>query len=136
MPFCRTLSSSQDRTTQIHNENFYSNFITILFGVFSTVICTKPESAVNIVLCAIALHNFLRSRVPERYIPTGALDMENSNGVVNEGSWRHDIATIPFANVPNSRKGRQPRKAEEMRDQLCNYLNGPGQVPWQWNVLI
>ena len=117
------------------SENVFG-ILTSRFGVFSTVICTKPESAVNIVLCAIALHNFLRSRVPERYIPTGALDMENSNGVVNEGSWRHDVATIPFANVPNSRKRRQPRKAEEMRDQLCNYLNGPGQVPWQWNVLI
>ena len=106
------------------------------FRVFSTVMCVKPESAVKIVLCAIALHNFLRSRVPERYIPTGALDKENTNGVVTEGSWRHDIATVPFASVPNSRKGRQPRKAEEMRDQLCNYINGPGQVPWQWNVLI
>ena len=106
------------------------------FRVFSTVMCVKPESAVKIVLCAIALHNFLRSRVPERYIPTGALDKENSNGMVTEGSWRHDIATLPFISVPNSRKGRQPRKAEEIRDQLCNYLNGPGQVPWQWNVLI
>ena len=98
--------------------------------------CAKPESAVKIVLRAITLHNFLRSRVPERYIPTGALDMENSNSVVTEGSWRHDITTIPFSGVPNSRKGRQPRKAEEMRDQLCDYLIGPGQVPWQWNVLI
>lgn len=106
------------------------------FRVFSTVMCAKPESAIKIVLCAITLHNFLRSRVPERYIPTGALDTEHSNGVVTEGSWRREIATTPFASVPNSRKGRQPRKAEEMREQLCDYLNGPGQVPWQWNVLI
>ena len=82
------------------------------FRVFSTVMCVKPVSAVKIVLRAIALHNFLRSRVPERYIPTGALDKENSNGVVTEGSWRHDIATVLFASVPNSRKGRQPREAE------------------------
>lgn len=106
------------------------------FRVFSTVMCTNPESAIKIVLCAITLHNFLRSRVPERYTPTGALDMENSNGVVTEGSWRRDISTTPFASVLNSRKGRQPRKAEGMREQLCDYLNGPGQVPWQWNVLI
>ena len=87
------------------------------FRVFSTVMCAKPESAVKIALRAITLHNFLRSRVPERYIPTGALDMENSSDVVTEGSWRRDIATTPFASVPNSRKGRQPRKAEEIREQ-------------------
>ena len=98
--------------------------------------CAKPESAIKIVLCAITLHNGLRSRVPERHIPTGALDMEHSNGVITEGSLSREIATTPFASVPNSRKGRQPRKAEEMREQLCDYLNGPGQVPWQWNVLI
>ena len=56
------------------------------FRVFSTVMCVKPESAVKIVLCTIALHNFLRSIVPGRYFPTGALDKENSNGVVTEGS--------------------------------------------------
>jgi len=35
------------------------------FRVFSTVMCVKPEGAVKIVLCAIALHNFVRSRVQE-----------------------------------------------------------------------
>ena len=78
--------------------------------------CAKPESAIKIALCVITLHNFLKSRVREGYIPTGALDMENSNGVVT--------LLVAFASVPNSRKGRQPRKAEDMRKQLCDYLNG------------
>ena len=76
------------------------------FRVFLTSLCVKPDSATKIVLAAIALHNFLRSKAPGRYIP------------------------------PNSHKGRQPRKAEEFRDLLCNYFNGQGQIPWQWNILV
>lgn len=56
------------------------------FRVFSTVMCAEPGSAIKIVPFPITLRNFLRSIVPERYISIGALDMENSHGVVTEGS--------------------------------------------------
>lgn len=107
------------------------------FRVFSSVLCVKPESAMKIVLASVALHNFLRSKVPGRYLPPGCIDNENHcNGSVEDGAWRHEIQTNPFTALPNSRKGRQPQKAEDIRDMLCQYMNGPGQVPWQWNVLI
>ena len=106
------------------------------FRVFLTSLCVKPDSATKIVLAAIALHNFLRSKAPCRYIPPGSLDSEDHNGMLNEGTWRQEVVQNPFLDFPNSRKGRQPRKAEEFRDLLCNYFNGPGQIPWQWNILV
>ena len=97
--------------------------------------CKARECYQNCPLCNNSTQ-LPKIKVPERYISTEALDIKNSNGVVTEGSWRRDIATIPFASVPNSQKGKQPRKAEETREQLCDYLNGPGQVSWQWIVVI
>ena len=119
------------------SENVFGIFAS-RFRVFTSAMCVKPESAVKIALSAIALHNFLRVRAPGRYmyIPTESVDRESSSGVITEGAWRCEITDSSFACVPNSRKGRQPRKAEQMRDQLCQYFTGPGQVPWQWNVII
>lgn len=71
------------------------------FGVFLIVICIKLESVVNIVFCVIVLYNFLRLRVLESYIFIGVFDMENFNGVVNEGFWRYDVVIILFVNVLN-----------------------------------
>ena len=106
------------------------------FRVFSTTLCVKPESAVKIVLTTIALHNYLRSRAEGRYIPPDSIDREDCSGIVNEGSWRHEVSGGQVTSIPNSRKGRQPQRAEEVREQLCLYFNGPGQIPWQWNVLL
>lgn len=106
------------------------------FRVFYSTLCVHPDSAIKIALSTITLHNFLRSKSPGRYIPQGSLDTEDSDGSVKEGTWRREIQNNPFTPFPNSRKGRQPRRAEAIRDQLCQYLNGPGQVPWQWKCLL
>lgn len=106
------------------------------FRIFMSTLCVKPENAVTIVMAALALHNFLRSKVPGRYTPPGTVDSEAVNGNVEEGSWRCEIQDTPFLAIPNSRKGRQARKAEDVKDQLCRYVNGPGQVPWQWRLLL
>ena len=105
------------------------------FRVFLTTLCVNPEGAIKIVLASLALHNYLRSRVPSRYTPLGAMDIER-NGKVEEGSWRQEVKGCQFEGLPNYRKGRQSLKAEDMRKLLCDYVNGPGQIPWQWNVLL
>lgn len=106
------------------------------FRVFLTTLCVKPDSAVKIVLAAMALHNYLRSKIPSRYTPPGTIDAELANGELEEGAWRHECQDTPFKDLPNYRKGRQTMKAENVRDVLCEYVNGPGQVPWQWKVLL
>ena len=44
---------------------------TIKRRVFLSTLCVKPENAVDIVLAALAMHNFLRSNVPGRYTTPG-----------------------------------------------------------------
>jgi hypothetical protein len=41
------------------------------FRVYSTVLSIKPDNAVKVILATLALHNFLRAKVPNRYIPKG-----------------------------------------------------------------
>ena len=105
------------------------------FRVFLTTMCISPESAVDTVLAALVLHNLLRSRVPNRYTPPGIIDVDH-DGRVDEGLWRQEVKASPFEYLPNFKKGRQCDKAEDVRDTLCQYVNGPGQIPWQWNVLV
>ena len=105
------------------------------FRVFLSILCVKPDSAVDIVMAALALHNYLRSNVPGRYTSSGTIDTEDDNGMV-EGTWRNEINQNPFPLLPNFKKGKQTQRAEGVRDQLRRYVNGPGQVPWQWKVLL
>lgn len=106
------------------------------FRVFDTTLSVKLETAVQIVLTTASLHNYLRSKVQGRYNPADSVDREDHNGFVNDGSWRQEFSGGHFDSIPKWRKGREPQRAEEIRDNLCLYFNGPGQVPWQWKVLV
>jgi hypothetical protein len=102
--------------------------------VYHTTLNLKPASATSVVHATLVLHNFLVTKCPTTYIPTGTLDFQTGDGDVVEGSWRQEAPgnveniTIPGCN--------HPRSATEMRDCLSQYVNGPGQVPWQWKVLL
>ena len=106
------------------------------FRMYSTVLSIKPDNTVKVVLATLALHNFLRVKVSNRYIPKGSVDNEDQLGRTRDGSWRTDDVASSLVVFPNSRKGRPAVKAEEMREILCEHFNGQGQVPWQWNTLI
>lgn len=117
------------------SENVFG-IISNRFRVYSTVLSVKPDNAVKVILATLALHNFLRAQVPTRYIPKGSLDNEVQPGVMIDGDWRKDNVANNLEAFPNSRKGRPTVKAEEVRETLCEHLNGPGHVPWQWNILV
>lgn len=97
------------------------------FRVFHTTLSVKPENAISIVHASLVLHNFLIHKCPTVY--TGSLDSENDEGDVTAGEWREMGAnnfqniTIPGIN--------HTRSATQVRDCLSEYVNGPGQVPWQ-----
>ena len=106
------------------------------FPVLHTVMCLDPRKARNVVLACCTLHNMLLSKSTQSYCPSGSIDYEDENGRVIPGSWRRDINnTGNFISLPKC-KERQPKNADDMQDILCDYVNGPGAVPWQWRVLV
>ena len=106
------------------------------FRVFHTTLCTKPENAVVIVHVALLLHNFLLRKCPSVYAPVGSLDHPNEQGEIINGDWRQstDIAGA-FSSFPST-GCNHPKSASKIRDCLSQYVNGPGQVQWQWKTLL
>lgn len=79
----------------------------------------------------------LLSKSSRSYCPPGSIDYENGNGDVITGSWRENGSSNPinFRSMPKC-KERSPKNAEDMRDIICYYVNGPGAIPWQWKALV
>jgi hypothetical protein len=79
------------------------------------------------------LHNFLIKKNPSVYIPSGSLDYEKDGEVIG-GKWRQNgesnLETLVAPGMNHT------RNASQVRDLLSEYVNGPGQVPWQWKVLL
>ena len=107
------------------------------FGVLHTMMRLGPDKATNVVLACCALHNMLLCKSSCSYCPPGSMDYENENGDVITCSWRESASS----NSSNFRsmskcKERSPKNAEDMRDIICYYVNGPGAIPWQWKALV
>ena len=102
------------------------------FRVFLSTLCVKPDNATIIVHAALALHNYLLCKCPNIYTPPGSMDTHNGEGDVRDGDWRTSVEPS-LINIPCS---NYTRNAASVRDCLCEYVNGPGQVPWQWKILL
>ena len=105
------------------------------FRLFSTRALLTPGKAVIAIIASLALHNMLRTKSSESYTPTGLVDFEIPNGNVIQGEWR-ECLTPNLAPLQCGNGGRQSLSGKQVRQKLCNYVNGPGQVPWQWKVLV
>ena len=105
------------------------------FRVFHSTLCVKPDNATIIVHAALALHNFLLHRCPNVYTPSGYMDTENDEGDIVDEDWRQsdEPCSIRDITIPGC---NHTRNASAIRDCLCEYVNGPGQVPWQWKILL
>ena len=91
----------------------------------------------KIVLAACALHNFLRSNPLSRdvYSPPEFFDRENiENGQIVEAGWRQ-ISNESFRSLAQQGSNRSTVEAREVREELCDYFNTNGQVPWQWSAV-
>nr|CAI5822037.1 unnamed protein product [Callosobruchus analis]CAI5837591.1 unnamed protein product [Callosobruchus analis]CAI5840774.1 unnamed protein product [Callosobruchus analis] len=96
------------------------------FGILS------PDRAKTIVLTAIYLHNFLRQSTSSRniYTPRGTFDSEE-NGKFIAGTWRQECTSteslLSLKKVPR----KSPRSAQEVRNEIAEYMMNDGRVPWQ-----
>ena len=104
------------------------------FKLFSTKAQLKPEKTTIAVMASLALHNMLRTKSSESYTPVGFIDTETNDGII-EGTWREGTAPN-LAPLPDMRYGRTSLAGKDIKRKLCEYFNGPGQIPWQWVILV
>ena len=84
-------------------------------------------------MASLALHNMLRTESQESYTPQGFIDSE-VDGILTEGDWRNDAAPN-IAPIKRERGGSASLDGENIRNIFCDFCNGPGQLPWQWEII-
>ena len=107
------------------------------FGVFQKHVPLEPEKVEKIVMAACVLHNFLRSKPSSRdiYTPQESFDRE-INGTIIEADWRQMAGNNNgLPNIQQQEGNKSTTEAREIRDELCDFFNTNGQVPWQWNAV-
>ena len=96
----------------------------LVFLVLNLEFCTILDHS------CLALHNFLIKKCPTVYTPQGPwiMKMKTVKLLLVNGDNKFENLALPGMNHTKS--------ASQMRDYLSEYVNGPGQVPWQWKVLL
>ena len=103
------------------------------FRVFHSVISLEPDKVEKIVHASCALHNLLRSRAEESYLPSGSIDMEDADHRLIPGAWRCD-PQLSANRTTFRRNSSQDAKAQ--RDMLSKFfMSEAGQVEWQLNMI-
>ena len=107
------------------------------FRVFTATMALEPNKSVDVTLATIVLHNFLSSKSREVYTGEGSLDLESHDKNIIPGEWRRENEQIDFMHpLPVTRSNRATNTAENVRNILADYFYGPGQIPWQWKILL
>ena len=69
-------------------------------------------------------------------MPTEYMDREAQNtGEVICGHWRESVPNAFLEQGPTVLGCRGTRRAEEIRNTLKDFFNGPGALSWQENIL-
>lgn len=62
------------------------------------------------------------------------MDQENTDtGFATQAEWRQNGPGMGGL-LPQG-GNRTTLEARDVRDELCDYFNSDGQVPWQWNAV-
>ena len=90
-----------------------------------------PDRAIHVVMAACAMHNFLRTRLPT--FTNNLIDREDpATHTVIPGQWRQEPT---MSDIESLRGNTCTAFAKRQRELLCEFVNGPGAVSWQDNVL-
>ena len=107
------------------------------FRVFYTAMRLSPKHATTVTLAAIALHNFLMTKRDQAFVPTGYMDQEDRRtGAVIPGEWRNVAQQNLLDDVRITPANRYGQRAADIRDEIKEYVNNEGQVPWQENLVF
>ena len=99
------------------------------FRCLLTTMAQRPDNVTLIVKACCIIHNILREEVRA----TGAADdLDITEGI--PAAWRN--AEMHDLEEEAPRRGNFATKnAKAVRDYLIEYVNGPGSVPWQENMI-
>ncbi len=101
--------------------------------IFHSNIALEPDKVATLTLAALCVHNFLREKASDVYLPSAFADTEDENHNVVPGAWRKDreLSSVPVSNARNATTA-----AKKNRDSLKAYFLSPaGSVSWQENML-
>ena len=89
------------------------------------------ERAETVIMAACALHNFLRSRLPNFTNHLVDREDEQTHEVI-PGTWRSDAS---MEGLPRLARNTAQFQAKRQREDIMAFVNGPGKVSWQDDVL-
>ena len=99
------------------------------FRLFLARACLSPDTAVDLILAAVTLHNMLRTGIhthPQKSLMKKLISKPRS-----------DASSNMFMSLKSGRQNnRSSKNAEEMQDGLAEYFYGPWAVSWQWGLLV
>ena len=99
--------------------------------------CLSPETAIDLVIAAVTLHNMLRTKCYDSHSLPEIFDEKIDFQTVRPGSWKSDASSSVFMNLKSGRQNNcYSKNAEGIRDGLAEYFYGTGSVPWQWGLLV
>lgn len=109
-------------------ENVFG-IISSRFQVLRSEIRLNVKHATNVVLAICVLHNVLRRKCGNCYMPPGSYDADDVNYELIPGDWRgaEELPGLPAT------AARNPAKvAKAMRNNLTGFfMTNEGSVPWQ-----
>ncbi|XP_071641987.1 uncharacterized protein [Temnothorax longispinosus] len=105
--------------------------------VFRKPILMHPKNVDKIVMAAVCLHNYLKTKndiqpIANRiYCPLNFVDTEETDGNIIPGMWRNENSEC-LEQIRPSTAHRATNEAYKQRDAIAEYLMTPaGEVSWQ-----
>lgn len=93
----------------------------------------KPETVIKLVLAAMNLHNLMRMRYPIHQ--NRMMDKEDAHHKVIPGPWRKETGEMQQFESHQSQGNTQTQAAKLQRSYLTSWVNGPGAVSWQKDMI-
>lgn len=104
------------------------------FRIFMRQQDMEPAGVQTIVMSTIALHNFLRSKAGDTYMPAGSVDFEDREHNVINGQWRKARQLDPVIGHQNVRN--RSMYVKHMRSSIANWcVSRHGEVRWQYRII-
>eukprot|EP00794_Sanderia_malayensis_P017101 gene17101-18823_t len=109
--------------------------------IFRKPIKAKPKTVDGIVKACLCLHNDLRLTDNARYIPSGFLDSESTNGDIEFGDWRNMVSSnSAFKPISTGKTfNSSADAAKSTRRAFTDYFYSPeGEIPCKqcWKLTL